>query len=411
DNSKSIYLAFPTMIPLTIQVREPVSDSANFYIYLFQSFILELKKDQQDEFRDLLDLLIKQKTYMFFLSLLFAIEEINRNAHILPNITLGFDVHNVPFIDADIMYIFLKWISGIDKMIPNYNCRKESKSVALITGPSWTVSTLAGELLELYKFPQTPQSVCSESCGPGFRKAHVEGKAICCFDCTPCPENEISNETNMEQCLRCEDNQYANVQRIHCIRKEVTFLSYEDTLGMLLTSLCLCFSALTVSVLGVFVKHRATPIVKANNRTLSYILLVSLILCFLCPLLFLGHPNTATCILQQTVFGVVFTVALSAVLAKTVTVVLAFSVTSPGRRLRWLLISRVPNFIVPFCTLIQLIPFGIWLGTSPPFIDIDTQSEYDDIIILCNKGSVAAFYCVLGYLGFLAVGSFTLAFL
>lgn len=97
---------------------------------------------------------IKPKTYMFFLSLLFAIEEINRNAHILPNITLGFDVYNIPFIDADTMYVFLKWISGIDNMIPNYNCKKESKSVALITGPSWTVSTLIGELLEMYKFPQ-----------------------------------------------------------------------------------------------------------------------------------------------------------------------------------------------------------------------------------------------------------------
>ncbi|ELV09215.1 Vomeronasal type-2 receptor 26 [Tupaia chinensis] len=54
---------------------------------------------------------------------------------------------------------------------------------------------------------------------------------------------------------------------------------------------------------------------------------------------------------------------------------------------------------------------GIWLGTSPPFIDIDSHSEPRSLIIVCNKGSVIAFYCVLGYLGFLALGSFTVAFL
>ncbi|CAO2589929.1 Vomeronasal type-2 receptor 116 [Lemmus lemmus] len=43
---------------------------------------------------------------------------------------------------------------------------------------------------------QMPSSVCSADCGPGFRKFRQEGMAACCFDCTPCPENEVSNETS-----------------------------------------------------------------------------------------------------------------------------------------------------------------------------------------------------------------------
>ncbi|XP_041509786.1 vomeronasal type-2 receptor 116-like isoform X4 [Microtus oregoni] len=208
---------------------------------------------------------------------------------------------------------------------------------------------------------QMPPSVCSVDCGPGFRKFWQKGMAACCFDCSPCPQHEVSNETTV--------------------------------------------------VLGVFVKHRDTPIVKANNRNLTYILLISLIFSFLCPLLFIGHPNSATCILQQVTFGVVFTVAVSTVLAKTVTVLLAFKVTAPGKRIRSFLLRGAPNYIIVICTFIQIILCATWLQFSPPFIDNDAYSEHGQIIIVCNKGSETAFYCVLGYHGSLTLASFIVAFL
>ncbi|XP_038194642.1 vomeronasal type-2 receptor 116-like isoform X2 [Arvicola amphibius] len=258
---------------------------------------------------------------------------------------------------------------------------------------------------------QMPPSVCSADCGPGFRKFLQEGMATCCFDCSPCPQNEVSNETNVEKCVRCPEDQYANREQNQCFQKAVVFLNYKDTLGLVLTLMALFFSAFTIVVLGIFVKHHDTPIVKANNQNLSYILLISLIFCFLCPLLFIGHPNSATCVLQQITFGVVFTVAVSTVLAKTVTVLLAFKVTVPGTRMRYFLVSGMPNYIIAICTLIQIILCIIWLQFSPPFIDNDMHSEHGQIIIVCNKGSVTAFYCVLGYHGSLALGSFIVAFL
>ncbi|XP_004647863.2 vomeronasal type-2 receptor 116-like [Octodon degus] len=262
-----------------------------------------------------------------------------------------------------------------------------------------------------YGLTETPQSVCSESCNPGFRKSPLEGKPACCFDCTPCTKNEITNDTDMEHCVKCPDYQYASIERMHCLQKSVVFLAFEDPLGKMLTITALILTILTTAVLGLFVKHRDTPIVKANNRALSYTLLISLTCCFLCSLLFIGRPNTATCVLQQTTFGLVFTVAVSTVLAKTITVVLAFKVTAPGRRMRQLLMSGAPNSIIPMCSLMQLTLCGIWMGTNPPYIDTDTHSEHGHIIIMCNKGSLTAFYCVLGYLGSLALVSFTLAFL
>ena len=215
----------------------------------------------------------------------------------------------------------------------------------------------------------------------------------------------------MDQCVQCPESHYANSEKNHCLQKSVSFLAYEEPLGMGLTITALDFSVLTAVVLVVFVKHRDTPIVKANNRTLSYILLLTLFISFLSSLLFIGQPNTTTCILQQTAFGILFTVALSTVLAKAITVVIAFKATVPARMVRWLMVSRAPNFIIPICTLIQLIICGIWVVTSPPFIDQDTQAEHGHIIIVCNMGSTVAFHTVLGYLCSLALGSYTMAFL
>ncbi|XP_074075628.1 vomeronasal type-2 receptor 26-like [Macrotis lagotis] len=258
---------------------------------------------------------------------------------------------------------------------------------------------------------QPPYSRCTTSCGPGFHMKAREGKPICCFDCVPCPEGYISNNTDTDQCKKCFEDQYPNKERTQCLPKMETFLAYEEPLGMTLASIAICFFLLTALVLWVFIKHQNTPIVKANNRDLSYLLLVSLIFCFLCSLLFIGQPTKTNCLLRQTTFGVMFTVAISSTLTKTITVVLAFRATRPGSRNRKWVGSRAPIYVILFCTLIQGILCGIWLLLSPPFPEADAHSDREHIILQCNEGSLIAFYFVLGYMGLLALGSFIVAFL
>ncbi|XP_068957449.1 vomeronasal type-2 receptor 26-like [Petaurus breviceps papuanus] len=277
-----------------------------------------------------------------------------------------------------------------------------------LLGPNFTIS----EKSIIWGISQTtPESVCNESCGYGFKKLSCEGKPACCFDCVQCPEEEISNLKNMDHCKRCPEDKYPNKKRDNCLPKTVMFLTFKESLGLTLTCIALSFSLLTVMILVVFVKFQDTPIVKANNRTLSYILLISLALCFLCSMLFIGQPTSATCLLQQTIFGIVFTVAISSILAKTITVVLAFKATRPGSKLKRWVQPRVFNFVVFICSMIQVTLCGIWMATSPPFPGLDLHSEPGHIIIICKIGSVIAFYSVLGYMGFLALGSFLVAFL
>ncbi|XP_036023520.1 vomeronasal type-2 receptor 26-like [Onychomys torridus] len=258
---------------------------------------------------------------------------------------------------------------------------------------------------------QVPRSVCSESCLPGFSQVPRLGAPNCCFDCRPCPEGQFADQRDMKSCLLCPKEQYSSHTRDRCLPRTEIFLAFEEPLGFMLALVALFLAGLAVLVLGVFLKHRDSPVVRANNRSLSYLLLVSLCLCALCALLFLGRPSVTTCLLRQTTFAVVFTVAVSSVLAKTLTVVLAFRVTRPGDRIRVCLNPGASTSVVLIASFIQVVLCGVWLATSPPFPDRDMVSEPQHIVIQCQEGSGTIFFCVLGYLGFLAVGTFSVAFL
>nr|XP_034957699.1 vomeronasal type-2 receptor 26-like [Zootoca vivipara] len=256
-----------------------------------------------------------------------------------------------------------------------------------------------------------PISVCSDSCQSGYRKLKKEGEKFCCYDCALCPDGKISDQKDMDDCLQCPEDRYPSKDKDQCFPKHLTFLSYKEPLGVILISVAAFFSFITALVLGTFIKNKDTPIVKANNRDISYILLVSLLLCFLCSLLFLGQPNNVTCILRQPAFGIIFSVVISCVMAKTITVVVAFMATRPGSSMRKWVGKRLANSIIFSCTLIQSGICVVWLATCPPFPDLDMHSQSNEIIALCNEGSVLMFYLVLGYMGFLAIISFTVAFL
>ncbi|XP_077319430.1 vomeronasal type-2 receptor 26-like [Lithobates pipiens] len=261
------------------------------------------------------------------------------------------------------------------------------------------------------RFDQKPESQCSINCQPGTRK--MQGKSIhpCCYDCVPCSEGEISNTTDSENCIKCTEEEWPNEKKDRCIPKLLEFLPYADDISIIFIFISVLLSIVTFLVIGIFISYLNTPIVKANNRNLSFVLLVSILLSFLCVFLFLGQPLDITCILRVITFGVLFSIAVSSLLAKTIMVYIAFKATKPGSYWRKWIGVTLANSIVLVCSSIQVIICLIWMSVSHPYKEMDTHSYQDKIVIQCNEGSVIGFYSVLGYMGFLAAVSFVVAFM
>ncbi|XP_034286053.1 vomeronasal type-2 receptor 26-like [Pantherophis guttatus] len=281
-----------------------------------------------------------------------------------------------------------------------------------IAPPEKLLTISAKEAVWPHVFNQTlPLSICNEKCPFGYSKVKIEDKLSCCYDCRQCPEGKIADQMDLDDCFPCPEDQHPNKGRDNCLPKTVTYLSFQEPLGISLVTISVSFSVISAMVLGIFIKHQDTPIVKANNRNLTYILLIALLLSFLCTLLFIGQPNQVKCLLRQSTFGITFSIALSCILGKTTIVVLAFMATKPGSKMRKWVGRRMANTIVLSVFMAQFTICVVWLAISPPFPDSDMHSMVEEIVLECNEGSTTMFYTVLGFMGLLTAVTFTVAFL
>ncbi|XP_068440273.1 extracellular calcium-sensing receptor-like [Clinocottus analis] len=259
---------------------------------------------------------------------------------------------------------------------------------------------------------EVPTSVCSESCPPGTRRATRKGEAVCCFDCIQCAEGEVSNQTDSLHCERCPYEFWSNAEQTACIPRQLDFLSFNETLGITLTTAAVSGAAVTTVVFLVFLYYRQTPMVRANNSELSFLLLLSLKLCFLCSLVFIGRPSVWSCRFQQAAFGISFVLCVSCLLVKTVVVLAVFRSARPGAGalMKWFGPGQQRGSVCLF-TSIQIIICATWLTLSPPVPQWDLGFQGSKVTLECAMASVVGFSLVLGYIGLLACTSLLLAFL
>ncbi|XP_035984794.1 extracellular calcium-sensing receptor-like [Fundulus heteroclitus] len=255
---------------------------------------------------------------------------------------------------------------------------------------------------------QAFQSVCSNSCPPGFRVARRKGEPICCYDCVPCAEGEFSNTTD---CSLCSGDTWPNKARDLCIPKTMEYLSYYEFMGVLLCAASILGACISLVIIAIFYIYKETALVRANNMELSFLLLVFLTICFLVGLLFLGKPSDWLCRIRYPAFGISFALCLSCLLAKTGVVLIAFRSRLPGSNaMKWFGIKQQRASVL-LGTSIQVLVCVIWLLTSPPHANYNTDYHSSTIIIECATGSDLEFWLVLGYIGILACMCLVMAFL
>nr|XP_016850866.1 PREDICTED: vomeronasal type-2 receptor 26-like isoform X1 [Anolis carolinensis] len=120
-------------------------------IYRF-SELMTFRRHPSAEHSD--ELMFFSQNYQHILALTFAVQEINANSHILPNITLGIHVFNNYFMARWTYLASMELLSTHGRFIPNYKCDDKDNTVSVIVGPNPQFCQYVASILNLYKVPQ-----------------------------------------------------------------------------------------------------------------------------------------------------------------------------------------------------------------------------------------------------------------
>lgn len=104
------------------------------------------------------------KNYQHVLAFVFAIQEVNKNNHLLPNITLVTDIYDNAFHTMFTYWATLDLLFTGHRDPYNYKCGREQKLMAIIGGLTSQSSTQIASILNTYKIPQVCLQFFMQSC-------------------------------------------------------------------------------------------------------------------------------------------------------------------------------------------------------------------------------------------------------
>ncbi|XP_017174902.1 vomeronasal 2, receptor 2 isoform X2 [Mus musculus] len=256
---------------------------------------------------------------------------------------------------------------------------------------------------------ELPESVCTKLCAPGTRRGIRQGQPVCCFNCIPCADGYVSEKSGQRECDPCGEDDWSNAEKSKCVPKLVEFLAYGEALGFTLVILSIFGALVVLAVTVVYVIHRHTPLVKANDRELSFLIQMSLVITVLSSLLFIGKPCNWSCMARQITLALGFCLCLSSILGKTISLFFAYRISVSKTRL----ISMHPIFrklIVLVCVVGEIGVCAAYLVLEPPRMFKNIEIQNVKIIFECNEGSVEFLCSIFGFDVLLALLCFLTTF-
>ncbi|XP_042191252.1 metabotropic glutamate receptor 8-like isoform X2 [Callorhinchus milii] len=244
-----------------------------------------------------------------------------------------------------------------------------------------------------------PQSVCSLPCKPGERMKTVKG-VPCCWQCERCEAYQY--QVDELTCEMCHFNKKPNENGTGCDPIPIIKLEWHSPWAIVPVFIAMLGILATTFVIGTFVRHNDTPIVRASGRELSYVLLTGIFLCYLVTFLMIATPDTVLCSFRRVFLGLGMCISYAALFTKTNRIHRIFeqgktSVTAPR------FISPASQLAITFSLIsIQLLGVFVWFAVDPPhtIVDYGEQRTIDPEkargILKCDISDLSLI-CSLGY--------------
>ncbi|KAL0603622.1 Taste receptor type 1 member 3 [Plecturocebus cupreus] len=298
---------------------------------------------------------------------------------------------------------------------------------------------------------QEPVSQCSQQCQEG-QVRRVKGFHSCCYDCVDCEAGSyrrnpgeqpswqaqaeritggscqvlaqarahregvarpapapFSSPTDDPTCTRCRHDQWSPERSTRCFRRRPRFLAWGEPAVLLLLLLLGLALGLVLAALGLFIRHRDSPLVQASGGALACFGLVCLGLVCLSVLLFPGQPSAARCLLQQPLSQLPLTGCLSTLFLQAAeTFVESELPQSWADRLRGCLRGPGAWLVVLLAVLAEAALCTWYVLAFPPSVVTDWHVLPTEALVHCRTRSwvsfglvhttnaILAFLCFLG---------------